>query len=115
MSTDLPMATQEPDHLVGVVASHDVGGQFDRGLLGKLVSDVGLEKGPQRHGRREQSLLVDHGDPSIQALEKVYPMHMWCFPAEDAERLQALSAEDLEPEDSAARPAEEPDLFGESA
>jgi len=58
---------------------------------------------------------IDEASPSIQALEEVYPMHMWCFPAEDAERLQALCAEDLEPEDAAARSAGEPDLFGESA
>jgi len=39
---------------------------------------------------------IDQISPSIAALEKVYPMHMWCFPAEDAEMLQALSVEDLE-------------------
>jgi len=54
---------------------------------------------------------IDEASPSIQALEEVYPMHMWCFPAEDAERLQALCAEDLEPEDTAAQSAGGPDLF----
>ena len=39
---------------------------------------------------------IDEISPSISALEKVYPMHMWCFPAEDAKMLQALRVEDLE-------------------
>ncbi len=42
---------------------------------------------------------IDEISPSIAALEKVYPMHMWCFPAEDAKTLQALRVEDLEPGD----------------
>ncbi len=39
---------------------------------------------------------IDEISPSISALEKVYPMHMWCYPSEDAELLQALRVEDLE-------------------
>ena len=65
--------------------------------------------------QRDGSIVeIDEASPSIQALEKVYPMHMWCFPAEDAEKLQALSVEDLEPEDSSAEPAGAPGLFSES-
>jgi hypothetical protein len=44
---------------------------------------------------------MDDASPSINALKKTYPMHMWCFPAEDKATLAALGPEDLpqEPED----------------
>jgi len=46
--------------------------------------------------RRDGTIAeIDEISPSIAALEKVYPMHMWCFPSEDAELLQALRVEDL--------------------
>lgn len=49
--------------------------------------------------QRDGSVVeIDQASPSIAALEKVYPMHMWCFPEADAPRLQALRVEDLEPE-----------------
>lgn len=38
---------------------------------------------------------IDDASPSIRALRLTYPMHMWCFPAEDKPRLAALRAEDL--------------------
>ena len=49
---------------------------------------------------------IDDASPSIRALEKTYPMHMWAFPAEDREALMALSVEDL--------PAEEGEEEGEA-
>jgi uncharacterized protein len=33
---------------------------------------------------------IDEASPSIRALKKTYPMHMWCFPAEDAEAMRGL-------------------------
>jgi HD superfamily phosphohydrolase len=57
-----------------------------------------------RH-RGGEIVEIDDASPSINALKKTYPMHMWCFPAEDKEALANLSIEDLEAE-ADAEPSE---------
>jgi HD superfamily phosphohydrolase len=42
---------------------------------------------------------IDDASPSIRALKATYPMHMWCFPAEDKKELSALSIADLVQDD----------------
>ena len=50
--------------------------------------------------QRDGSIVeIDDASPSIRALKNTYPMHMWCFPAEDKEAMQALRIEDLDPGD----------------
>lgn len=47
--------------------------------------------------QRDGSIVeIDDASPSIRALNKTYPMHMWCYPAEDGEVLKTLSLEDPE-------------------
>jgi HD superfamily phosphohydrolase len=46
--------------------------------------------------QRDGSIVeIDDASPSIRALRKTYPMHMWCFPAEDQAAMKGLSVEDL--------------------
>ncbi len=53
--------------------------------------------------QRDGSIIeMDDASPSIQALKKTYPMHMWCFPVEDQELLRNLGLEDLEAADAEA-------------
>jgi HD superfamily phosphohydrolase len=60
---------------------------------------------------RDGSIVeIDDASPSIRALKKTYPMHMWCFPAEDKDAMMALDAEGL-----AKAPPDEDNAAGEGA
>lgn len=55
---------------------------------------------------------IDQASPSIQALEKTYPMHMWAFPAEDKAEMTSLDPANLPPQEEAPqRDAAEPELW----
>lgn len=59
--------------------------QYDPGQL----ASSGIMVRQRDGGIRE----IDEISPSIQALEAVYPMHMWCFPEEDRKAMNAVLPE----------------------
>ncbi len=60
--------------------------------------------------QRDGSIVeIDDASPSIRALKKTYPMHMWCYPAEDKELLDGLSPEDVLPAETEEAPAPDAD------
>ncbi len=81
------------------------GQQVDHRFLFEDATDIFYQQyDPSRLGssgilirQRDGSIMeIDDASPSIRALKKTYPMHMWCFPAEDAKCLKALTIEDSE-------------------
>ena len=80
------------------------GGEVDYRFLFEDATDIFYQQyDPSRLGssgiliRQKDGSIVEMDDasPSINALKKTYPMHMWCFPAEDKEILGGLDLSDL--------------------
>ncbi len=114
-----------PEHRELRAAAHELmrekyGEQVDHRFLFADATDIFYQQyDPSRLGssgilirQRDGSIVeIDDASPSIQALKKTYPMHMWCFPAEDKAVLKNLCPDDLatDSEDGDVESARDPD------